>query len=251
MALRMFAPTDLAPEQLQRHILSTYLDIRIGIAIIGIVFPFLLWIGGRIYAGLSLQGSMSAYYYTPMRDWFVGLLFATGTFLILYKGFSIAEDWALNVGGALAVGVAIFPMPLEQGKEWITLHGFCAIGLFLCMAFVALFCAGDTLDLIKDTKIPSPEKVIARLKRLYQGLGIAMILAIAAAYLLNTALNTGRSTFWVEAAGILFFGAYWLVKSEELRRTQAELKTVRGETKKVNGRVMSVAPRAFGKSTQP
>lgn len=247
--MRMFAATDLTPEQLQRHIISTYLDLRRGIAIIGIIFPFFLWIGGHIYAGLSLRPSMSAYYYTPLRDWFVGLLFATGTFLVLYKGFSHAEDWALNIGGALAVGVAIFPMPLE--KEKITRHGFCAVGLFLCIAFVALFCAGDTLDLIKDTTIPNPDKVIAGLRKLYKGLGLGMILAIGAAYVLNAAFKTGHSTFWVEAAGILFFGIYWLVKSWELSRTQAELKTVRGETKKVSGRVIRIAPRTTGKSTQP
>ena len=244
--MRMFAATDLGPEQLQRHIISTYLDLRRGIAIIGIVFPFFLWIGGRIYAGLPLRASMSAYYYTPLRDWFVGLLFATGTFLVLYKGFSYAEDWALNIGGVLAVGVAIFPMPSEEGKEWITRHGFCAVGLFLCIAFVALFCAGDTLDLIKDTTIPNPDNVISGLRKLYKGLGVGMIVAIAAAYLLNTAFKTGHSTFWVEAAGILFFGVYWLVKSWELRRTEAELKTVRGETRKVRGRVMSIAPRTNG-----
>jgi len=244
MATQVVVPADLAPEQLQQHILSTYLDIRRGIAIIGIIFPFLLWIGGRVRYGLPLQDSMSAYYYTPMRDWFVGLLFVTGTFLVLYKGFSHAEDWALNIGGVLAVGVAIFPMPLEKGKEWITLHGFCAVGLFFSIAFVALFCAKDTLELIKDTKIPNPEQVIARLKKLYNGIGVAMILAVAAAYLLNNAFDTGRSTFWVEAAGILSFGFYWLVKSWELQRTQAELKTIRGETAKVGGKLMRVAPSA-------
>jgi hypothetical protein len=186
-----------------------------------------------------------------MRDWFVGLLFATGTFLVLYQGFSHAEDWALNFGRALAVGVAIFPTPLENGKEWITLHGFCAIGLFLCISFVALFCAGDTLDLIKDTTVPNPDQVIARLRKVYKAMGIAMLLAIAAAYLLNTAFNTGQRTFWVEAAGILFFGAYWLVKSRELSRTQAELKTVRGQTRKVGGQVISIAPRGRANSAQP
>jgi hypothetical protein len=56
---------------------------------------------------------MSRYYYALgsdgylMRDWFVGLLFAVGNFLYLYKGFGRAEDWALNIGGVLALGVAM------------------------------------------------------------------------------------------------------------------------------------------------
>jgi len=63
MASRLFSDTDLAPEELQRHILSTYMNIRVGIAVIGIVFPFVLWLGGYVYARLPLQGSMSAYYH--------------------------------------------------------------------------------------------------------------------------------------------------------------------------------------------
>src|SRR2546429_9797278 len=50
MASRLFSDTDLAPEELQRHILSTYMNIRFGIAVIGIVFPFSLWLGGYAYA---------------------------------------------------------------------------------------------------------------------------------------------------------------------------------------------------------
>jgi hypothetical protein len=250
MAFRLPSDTDLAPEELQQHILSTYVNIRVGIAVIGILFPFILWLGGSLYAHLPLQCSMSAYYHAvgyegrSMRDWFVGLLFVVGIFLYLYKGFSRAEDWALNIGGVLAVGVAVFPMPLETASSpWITLHGFCAIGLFLSIAFVALFCADDTLELVKDTTVPNPAQVIARLKLLYKLIGAAMILSMLAAYILNTVFKTEFRTFWVEAAGILSFGTYWLVKSWELRTTALELKTVRAQVRRVGGMVRSIAPK--------
>ena len=47
MAFRIFSGNDLAPKELQEHILSTYINIRVGIAVIGIAFPFLLWLGGK------------------------------------------------------------------------------------------------------------------------------------------------------------------------------------------------------------
>lgn len=255
MASRLFSDTDLAPEELQRHILSTYMNIRVGIAVIGIVFPFFLWLVGHVYARLPLQGSMSAYYHAvgsegrSMRDWFVGLLFVVGIFLYLYKGFGRAENWALNIGGVLAVGVAVFPMPWDTPSTyWITRHGFCAIGLFLCIAFVALFCADDTLDLIYDTDIRNPAQVIARLKLLYRLIGLVMIVSMLVAYICNTVLRTEFRTFWVEAAGIVSFGTYWLLKGWELRRTAAELKTVRAQLKKTDGRVESIVPKSTSKS---
>jgi hypothetical protein len=248
MARHSFLDPDLSPAKLQERIYATYASLRVGIGVIGVVFPFFLWLGGLWYAGLSLQGSMSAYYYAvgndgrSMRDWFVGILFVVGVFLYLYKGFSRAEDWALNVGGALAVGVAVFPMDLNPATPfWLTRHGFCAIGLFLCIAFVALFCADDTLDLIRDTNIPDQGKLITRLKWLYRLIGLAMIGLMIAAYVLNTVYKTEYRTFWIEAAGVVSFGAYWLLKSWELRQTAAELKTIRGQIERVSGRVMSIA----------
>jgi hypothetical protein len=247
MELRLCSDPDLAPEELQRHILSTYITIRIGIAAIGIVFPFLLWLGGHFYAELPLQHSMSAYYNAvgyegrSMRNWFVGLLFVEGISLCLYKGFGRSEDWALNIGGLLAVAVALIPE--RPSASWITAHGFCAVGLFLCIAFVALFCADSTLDLIYDTDIPDPAKTIARLRLLYKLIGSAMIGSMLVAYILNTVMKTGFGTFWVETAGILSFGVYWLAKGWELQKTAADLKTFRAETRKTGGRVMSIAAR--------
>ncbi|TAM84678.1 MAG: hypothetical protein EPN47_00765 [Acidobacteria bacterium] len=244
MAFRLIPEPDLTPEELQQHIFSTYINIRVGIAVIGIAFPFLLWLGGRLYARLPLQPSMSAYYHAmgfdsrSMRDWFVGLLFVEGIFLYLYKGFGRAENWALNIAGLLAVGVAIFPE--AASPSWITLHGLCAVGLFLCIAFVALFCADNTLDLIKDTDMRNPAKVIAHLKLAYKLIGWAMIASMVVAYALNTVMKTEFRTFWVEAAGILFFGAYWLLKGLELRKTAADLKALRGLTRTSGGKLMSL-----------
>src|SRR5690349_1291230 len=119
MAAALFSDKDLGPQELQQNILTTYVNIRTGTAIVGILFPLILWLGGRLHVGLCLQGSMSAYYHATgvaghsMRDWFVGLLFAVGIFLVLYKGYSHAENWALNIAGILALGVAVFPMHWE------------------------------------------------------------------------------------------------------------------------------------------
>ena len=54
------------------------------------------------------QGSISAYYYTPVRAVFVGALVAVGLSLIVIKGEG-HEDVYLNIAGMLAPVVAFVP----------------------------------------------------------------------------------------------------------------------------------------------
>ena len=92
------------------HIVATYFYLRVGMAVLALVFPLLLWLYGDFFLSIPIQGSMSAYYHTEMRDAFVGILCAIGAFLFLYKGFTKLEDWLLNAAGLFAVLVAFFPM---------------------------------------------------------------------------------------------------------------------------------------------
>ena len=75
-------------KNLADHMIATYITIRIGMAVLGIALPFVLWIGGHLRSDLPLQQSMSAYYHAgggAMRDEFVGLLFALRVLLYLYR----------------------------------------------------------------------------------------------------------------------------------------------------------------------
>jgi hypothetical protein len=162
-----------------------------------------------------------------MRDWFVGILFVVGLFLLLYRGFSDLEDYVLDAAGVLAVGVAIFPMVATSERVTFSMHGFCAIAFFFCIAFVCLFCARDTLPLVRDQKRRS------YLRKLYSLVGISMIASMIAAYLLNTVIKSTHRIFWVEACGVLSFGAYWWVKSWELGNTAAEPKAIQGRLLRV------------------
>ncbi len=210
-------------DELEKHIFATYINLRVGIAIITILFPLLLWAGGAIQ-GIPLQDSMSAYYHAifnenSMRNWFVGILFAVGVFLYLYKGFSYQENYALNFAGVFVIGVAIFPMEWNCGEECkkISMHGTCAVLFFLCIAYVCIRCASDTLYLLNDTVLEQ------RYRLRYKLIGIGMILSPLFALLLTLVFQQFKSyTFFVEAAGIWIFAIYWLLKSQELTSTNAE-----------------------------
>lgn len=63
------------------------------------------------------QTSVSAYYYTPVRAIFVGMLMAIGLCLIVIKGSTAWEDATLNAAGMLAPVVAVVPTT-DVGECW-------------------------------------------------------------------------------------------------------------------------------------
>jgi hypothetical protein len=235
------------------NITKTYRATRKGLGLIGLAFPVLLYLGGVVRARLHLQESMSAYYHASalsqayeilhpgtyvhpsegvMRDWFVGLLFVIGIIFFLYKGFTPMEDWALNAAGIMALGVALFPMAwgtefkgdeIEISGIQFSVHGFCAVALFLCIAYVCIFRAPDTLSLVQ------PDQLRARYRLTYKCLGAAMIVFPLAAFVLSSVLHLrNSSTFFVEMAGVWVFATYWLVKSHEILHTEADRKAAQG-----------------------
>jgi hypothetical protein len=215
------SPTDAGA--LQQHIAGTYFALRIGMGTLAAVLPVLLWLGGRFADREPLRCSISAYYYSPaMRDTFVGALVAIGVFLYLYQGFSRQENWALNLAGTLAVGIAMRPTTprCDDGGSLFTVHGTFAVLFFLAIAYVCLFRASDTLSLIRDTRRAR------RLRTVYRALGALMIVSPAIATGLAALVRSGTSgspaLFLVEAFAVFTFAAYWIIKSREMSATDAE-----------------------------
>lgn len=216
--------------ELQTHFLSTYLNLRIGMAALAIVFPPVLWFGGE-KLGIPLRASMSEYYHAElccgsMRDVFVGLLFSIGAFLYLYKGYSTQENIALNVAGIFAAGIALFPMEINCKPDcsYITPHGVCVLGFFSGIAFALWFCAKDTLSWLPD------ENDRRRYVMAYRILGWLLPLSVVTAYGVT---YWGRAltsyVYFVELFAVWTFAAYWIVKSLELKKSNAEVKALRGD----------------------
>ena len=221
------ATTRRKPNEFKKHILDTYSSTRIGLGILGILYPLILWFIGLLL-GIELQGSISAYYHTDMRNVFVGILFIVGASLYLYKGYSSTEDYVLDCAGLCAVGIAIFPTscPTDSVCDTFTatwLHGISALIFFFLIAYICIFKSSDTLenDLINDL---IKEKLnTEHYKEIYKWLGIGMIVfPLAAAVLLNLKNETESLIFWVELLGIWVFSIYWIVKTVEINTSQLE-----------------------------
>jgi hypothetical protein len=223
-------------DELQGHVFSTYVSLRYGLAVIGAVLPILVYVIGAFH-GVELQGSMSAYYWAPgggqapSRDAFVGCLFAVAACLYLYKGFTTRENVALNLAAIFAVGVAVFPTEwncqVDCGR--FSVHGASAVLMFLCLVFVVWFCARDTLSLL-------PEPSAGRYRMLYGAIGLVMLVSPLTAFVLNSFIGAGSSyIFFIEAAGIWAFAAYWFAKSRELRKSSATRRALQGDIETSGG----------------
>ncbi|MBI2425331.1 MAG: hypothetical protein HYV27_21070 [Candidatus Hydrogenedentes bacterium] len=222
----------LTEDTLQKHIFETYFCLRLGMAVIALAFPILLW-GYGCFHGIGLQNSMSAYYWasapgstdSPVRVWFIGVLFAIGAFLYLYKGFSAQENIALNLAAIFAIGVAYFPMEWNCGGncQSFSAHGTSAILFFLCLAYVAWFRAGDTLDNHKSQEYKETYR------KLYRFTALLMVASpvTAAVLLLVLQLERNKYVFVLEAIAIWAFALYWAIKTTEMRKSNLEFAPAR------------------------
>jgi hypothetical protein len=163
-----------------------------------------------------------------MRNWFVGNLFFVGAAMFLMKGFSQWENWALNFAGIAAPCVALFPMEWPCRTPCFSYHSLhfpAAITFFVCAGFTCIFCSEKTLGQLPKND-PKYKKGIALFRLTYRILGIAMVALPATAWVF--AYNSGHKGFWLEASGVAAFGAYWLVKTLELKWSAVEWKAMLG-----------------------
>src|SRR3546814_7988145 len=103
----------------------SYEILRNGIGVLALAFPSVMIVVGGLH---HIQPSLISYYhFAPdaagqygagtMRDAFVGMLCAIGSFLFFYRGHSFQEDVALNCAGISAVLVALVP------TDWPAING--------------------------------------------------------------------------------------------------------------------------------
>src|SRR5438132_210540 len=73
----------------------SYLLIRTVVGVLGIALPLVLIVGESFFlkGSAEVRGSLSAYYHSPMRDFFVGSLCVIGVLLITYMAARVNADF--------------------------------------------------------------------------------------------------------------------------------------------------------------
>ena len=91
----------------------------------------------------GIQSSISSYYYTPMRDVFVGTMCAIAVFMMSYKGYERKDGLAGVLACIFGVCVAFFPTtpdsdPTSRQKLVGYIHLISAALYFLTLAYFSL-----------------------------------------------------------------------------------------------------------------
>ena len=93
---------------------ATYRYLRVSVAVMGLLL--FVGIGLDVASGGERFGSISGYFYSPVRSLFVGALVAIGPALIAIKGRPGWEDMLLDLAGMVIPVVALVPAPRELGQ---------------------------------------------------------------------------------------------------------------------------------------
>ncbi|MFD6072769.1 DUF998 domain-containing protein, partial [Amycolatopsis lurida] len=160
---------------------------------------------------------ISGYYYSGMRDVWVGVMCAIGVFLLSYRGYGRVDDIAGNIAAVAAVGVALFPTTPANGDRTDEIAGLLHLGFaavfFLTLAF---FCI--VLFTKSDKEIPGARKPARN--QLYVASGVIMLVCLALIVLCGLVFDEQTKdlypALWLESVAILAFGVAWLTKGGTL-----------------------------------
>jgi hypothetical protein len=117
-------------------IISSYRQLRLYVGLIGVLLPLVLVVANWV-DGDGVQPSMSGYYYTPMRNIFIGALWAIGVFLVAYNGYDRADGIITNIAGGSTIAISLFPTTPNNPAVHQVVLGDLHLA-FACVSFVML-----------------------------------------------------------------------------------------------------------------
>lgn len=199
----------------------SYLTLRKIVGLLGTSLPFVLIIGAFILFDGDIRSSISGFYYTGMRDVFVGTMCVIGFFLLSYRGYERADDLAGDLCCGFAVGLALFPTaPEDNPTELQTIIGWVHLA-FAALFFITLIYFCLFLFTKSGSETPTPEKLLRN--KVYKACGYIMgacVLGILAYTVLPDSavgwLTPYDPVFWLEGTAVVAFGISWLTKGEAI-----------------------------------
>lgn len=264
----------------KNELIISYMFLRKTVGWIGSLLPIVLIAGNTIFFATPRPYSMSGYYYTHMRNVFVGALCALGVFLVAYAGYDELDRWITNIAGFGAIGVAFFPtdpavcpaqaqacLPpsvrqLSTGQQVVGgFHLAFAIITFLALALMALRFAkaGQTPDGLGllgriryglgfgppgDSQRPPQKKPRTMI---YRACGLTIVACVILGALSNLLSEAVRADwpllFIFEALAVFAFGVSWFAKGRTMEGLVSRMRaSARAKVTTTGARQDKVAP---------
>jgi len=213
----------------ERFYLS-YFKLRIAVGVVGLLMPILVRLGAWHFESVTDLSTISAHYYTNMREVFVTALVLAGALLACYRTPAFIDTILGTLAGVSAIGIALFPMdptfgqtitssipPLKDGAcikdgSCYIPHGFLGfhhyfVGAFFSLAFI--------LIVFRFTAFTPENCTLEKRKRnlVYRICGCVMALAGALMWYFSK-LEFAAGMFWSESLAVISFAVAWLVKGQ-------------------------------------
>ena len=230
-------------QKADNELVLSFLSVRRAIGAMGFFLPLALLSYGLLWSG-DILPSISAYYYSPMREVLVGSLCAQAVFLWSYEGYRppvpefITDKRVARIAALGALGVAlsptapavtaivttdpaqacqIIPITLIQcvlgaaRTAWI--HN---ISAFLFFGALAIFCL---VLFVKGTTETAEKRARHRIYRSCGWIIVACLIVMGAliASGLDDRLSELEPIFWLEVLASFAFATSWAVKGEAMQ----------------------------------
>lgn len=201
-----------------------YREFKLALGYLGLSLPSLLYFGwiidlGILTSGTKYKGSISAYYYTNMKWFFVGYLVVMAIVLMIYKGDSTKENLLGWFAGVCALGVAIFPTkaPLELDTNLrVIAHYVSTALLYASLAWFSYhYFPEDEVDAINPKRVKKRNKA-------YKILGLLTFLFLLTLIVTSILANydivnpPDGWTLVFETLTNTSFGLAWAIKGQGL-----------------------------------
>ncbi|HEY6843084.1 MAG TPA: DUF998 domain-containing protein [Thermoanaerobaculia bacterium] len=201
----------------------SYLTLRQMIGWIGLLMPFVVRVGAMGFQQLATQGSISAYYYTGMRDVFVSTLVLVGALMTCNRTPKTFDNVLSIAAGSAAIGVGLFPIDPEFAKQIAdrcpcladhrcVIHGILGYHYIFVIVFFALLTVMVTFRFPAFTPVDAEREMRLR-NVIYRVCGVVMLLAFVA---IGIAYARHSGFFWPESVAVFAFGVAWLVKGQTI-----------------------------------
>jgi hypothetical protein len=215
----------------------SYYTMRRMVGLIALALPFALAAGSILVALFTsghlphplLERSISDYYYSPMRDYYVGSLSAIAAFLACSRGYDLHDEITGYLAAVVTLGVACCPPFNPRGIHYtqldfvfgITHTAFAAL-MYLMLSYICIF-----LFRKSSAKKPFTHRKRDR-NRIYVASGLIMVACmIAMVGLTIRSIDERRHPspwlFWCEALANCAFGVAWLTKGEGFMRDKRHM----------------------------
>lgn len=230
-------------QKADNDLVLSFLSVRRAIGAMGFFLPLALLAYGLLWSG-DILPSISAYYYSPMREVLVGSLCAQAVFLWSYEGYRppvpelITDKRVARIAALGALGVALSPtLPrataiiatdhaaacktipitliqclLGEGRaSWI--HNIAA---FLFFGALAVFCL---ILFVKGTTETAEKRARHRIYRTCGWTIVASLIVMGALIVTgwDDRLQDWQPIFWLEVLASFAFATSWAVKGEAMQ----------------------------------